>query len=85
MSSIKVCDCVDCYNTEQEEEIYHIDFESQAILKKHFKGWMNGSYDDICIKCVTQTNRDCEGFYIIDTYNNLTIDNDYLIIAGILR
>ena len=78
MSSLKLCDCDDCYQTENDCYVYHIDYETKEFLRKHCGHWFNGSYEDICQDCIDQTNMDYPDFFIIDEFGDLSISQKYL-------
>lgn len=77
MSCLKLCDSDDCYQTENDVDIYHIDWETEQFLREHCKHWFNGSFNDICMDCIEGTNIDYPGFYVIND-GDLSISKEYL-------
>jgi len=78
MSCLKLCDSDDCYQSENDARILHIDYETQEFLKEHCKSWMNGHYDDICMDCINNTNIDYPDFFIVDDCMDLSIGKMYI-------
>jgi len=78
MSCLRLCDSNDCYQSENDSPIFHIDYETSEFLKEHLGYWMNGSCDDICKDCIENTNIDYPEFFTIDEMQNLTIGEKYL-------
>lgn len=77
MSCLKLCDSDDCYQTENDADIYHIDWETEQFLREHCSHWFNGSFNDICECCIEETNVDYPGFYVIND-GDLSISKEYL-------
>lgn len=78
MSCLKICDSDDCYQSENDVYIFHIDFETSQYLKKHCKSWFKWSFDDICQDCIDNINIDYPDFFIIDNIQDLSIGKDYI-------
>lgn len=78
MSSLSLCDGADCYQTENDCDVYHIDNETEKFLREHCRHWMNGSYYHICQDCIDSTNNDYPEFFMIDEMNDLYINDKYL-------
>ena len=78
MSCLELCDGDDCYQSENDARIFHIDFETKQFLQEHCKLWMNSSCDHICNDCVDNTNIDYPDFFIIDDSMDLSIGNMYI-------
>ena len=78
MSSLKLCDADDCYQTENDCYVYHINRETADFLKEHCSHWFKSSFDNICQDCIEQTNIDYPNFFIVDNYNDLIISEKYL-------
>lgn len=77
MSCLKLCDSEDCYQSENDCHVYHIDLETAIFLEENVSHWMS-AYDDICKDCVENTNIDYPEFFIIDEMNNLSISEKYI-------
>ena len=78
MSTLKYCDCEDCYQSENDSKIYNIDSKSRIFLLEYCRSWMNYSCDDICEDCIEQINEDYESFFIKDKYLDYTINRKYI-------
>ena len=78
MSSLSLCDGNDCYKTENDCEVHHVDDKVEKFLKMYCSNWMNGSYDDICQDCIDSVNEDYQEFFIFDEYDGLCISDKYL-------
>lgn len=78
MSSLRLCDADDCYQSENDCGVYHIDKETEDFLRKHCSYWMKSSYDDICEDCIDNINTDYPNFFIFDEYDRLTISQGYI-------
>ena len=78
MSSLKLCDNDDCYQTENDCYVYNIDSETTDFLKQHCSHWFKSRFDDICKDCIDQTNIDYPDFFFIDSYGDLSIGKKYL-------
>jgi len=85
VSSLKLCDSDDCYQSENDTTIYHIDFETKEFLKEHCSSWFKFSFDDICKDCVDNINIDYPNFFIIDKYSDLSINKNYLDYPELLK
>jgi hypothetical protein len=79
-----LCDGDDCYQSENDTKIYHIDFETKEFLKEHCKHWFN-AYEDICQDCIDQANMDYPNFFVFGKYNDISIGKEYLDNPNLLK
>lgn len=78
MSCLKLCDGDDCYQSENDSQIIHIDHETKKFLYEHCSSWFNSNLDDICMDCIDQANMDYPNFFILNEYHNLSIGKKYI-------
>jgi len=78
MSCLRLCDVNDCYNSENNNTLYHIDYETAEFLKGSDLSSLFNDFDDICNECIDTINEDYPEFFIRDRYNNMSIGKKYI-------
>ena len=79
MSCLKLCDSEDCYNTDNDTFIHHIDYDTTQFLLEHCKSWFRSyAIEDICQECIDSINADYSEFFILDNSNKLSIGKKYI-------
>ena len=78
MSSIKLCDSEDCYQTENDCRIYSVSiWMRQKVEELHITNWFKTPYKDICQDCIDQANVDYPDLFLLDCINNVYINDKY--------
>jgi len=78
MSCLRICDSDDCYQSENDVEMYHIDYETAEFLRGYScSSWFN-EFDDICQDCIDNVNDDYSYFFVFDENEALKIGEKYL-------
>ena len=78
MSTMALCDCEDCYNNEIRNHIYPINTIEQKFLQKHRDFWFKVYIEHICDDCMLNINEDYKDFFIIEKFNKMSINKEYI-------
>ncbi len=77
MSKLILCDGDDCYQSENEVQMFSIDDKTREFLQTYCSNWTKYHCEDICQDCIDQANNDYENFFIIKDYL-LNIGQEYI-------